>query len=288
MAVDAMNERFEEVEFQGKTVLFTDCRVQKDTIPEGLHRYEIRHTDDDWGEPCQLGYGIVVNHFGTLISNEAIQLDPSGHLDLDADDMNFLGNGYVSIGEYLEEHPPVDKTVFEILPIDADKTDWLYSDDSKDAERGLVGHLRGDFGGGKEFWTTWWPHNDDKLNTQSFKTELDAVVNWLRQDFGPLNNLRSMEGFCKLREDRAKVQVSLPAYGFQIETPEHQYFLRCNPSCGDYNFYLYCADKEAQRLFERDRDKVSEKKLSIIQKLRDTPKQESKLTAPKKSAEMEI
>ncbi len=33
MAVDAMNERFEEVEFQGKTVLFTDCRVQKDTIP---------------------------------------------------------------------------------------------------------------------------------------------------------------------------------------------------------------------------------------------------------------
>ncbi|HOP10220.1 MAG TPA: hypothetical protein PK629_01880 [Oscillospiraceae bacterium] len=288
MAVDAMNERFEEVEFQGKTVLFTDCRVQKDTIPEGLHRYEIRHTDDDWGEPCQLGYGIVVNHFGTLISNEAIQLDPSGHLDFDADDMNFLGNGYVSIGEYLEEHPPVDKTVFEILPIDADKTDWLYSDDSKDAERGLVGHLRGDFGGGKEFWTTWWPHNDDKLNTQSFKTELDAVVNWLRQDFGPLNNLRSMEGFCKLREDRAKVQASLPAYGFQIEMPEHQYFLRCNPSCGDYNFYLYCADKEAQRLFERDRDKVSEKKLSIIQKLRDTSKQEAKITAPKKSAEMEI
>ena len=170
MAVDAMNERFEEVEFQGKTVLFTDCRVQKDTIPEGLHRYEIRHTDDDWGEPCQLGYGIVVNHFGTLISNEAIQLDPSGHLDFDADDMNFLGNGY----------------------------------------------------------------------------------------------------------------------GFQIEMPEHQYFLRCNPSCGDYNFYLYCADKEAQRLFERDRDKVSEKKLSIIQKLRDTSKQEAKITAPKKSAEMEI
>ena len=63
MAVDAMNERFEEVEFQGKTMLFTDSRVQRDTIPDGLHRYEIRHTDDDWGEPCQLGYGILVNHF---------------------------------------------------------------------------------------------------------------------------------------------------------------------------------------------------------------------------------
>jgi len=42
----------------------------------------------------------------------------------------------VSVVEYMETHPPVDKTVFEILPIDSDKTDWLYSDDSKDKERG--------------------------------------------------------------------------------------------------------------------------------------------------------
>ena len=77
MAVDAMNERFEEVEFQGKTVLFTDCRVQKDTIPDGLHRYEIRHTDDDCSEPCQLGYGIVVNHFGTLITTRRFSLTPA-------------------------------------------------------------------------------------------------------------------------------------------------------------------------------------------------------------------
>ena len=287
MAVDAMNERFEEVEFQGKTMLFTDSRVQRDTIPEGLHRYEIRHTDDDWGEPCQLGYGILVNHFGTLITNEAIQLDPGGHLDFDADAINFLGGGYVSVMEYLGAHPPVEKTVFEILPIDADKTDWLYSDDSKDKARGVVGHVRGDFGSGKEFWTTWWPHNGDKLNTQPFKTELDAVVNWLRQDFGPLSSLRSMEGFCKLREDNAKVAASLPAYGFQIETPNHQYFLRCNPTRGDYNFYLYCMDKQAQREHARETPKP-EKKSVISQLKAKTNELPKNIIAPKRSAEREL
>lgn len=287
MPVDAMNERFEEVELLGKTVLFTDCRVQRDTVPEGLHRYEMRHTDDDWGEPCQLGYGILVNHFGTILTNEPIQLDPGGHLDFDAEDMNFLGNGYVSVMEYMETHPPIEKTVFEIMPIDADKTDWLYSDESKDKERGVVGHIRGDFGSGKEFWTTWWPHNDDKLNTPAFKTELDAVVNWLRQDFGPLSNLQSMSGFCSVREDKAKIAASLPAYGFQIETPERQYFLRCNPTPKDYNFYLYISDRSAQREHAREAPK-QERKSVLAQLKAKTSEPPKNKKAPKKSAEMEI
>ena len=284
MPVDAMNERFEEIEFQGKIVLFTDSRVQRDTVPEGLHRYEIRHTDDDWGEPCQLGYGIVVNHFGTILTNAPIQLDPSGHLDFDTDAMSFLGNGYISAAEYMEQHPAVDRTVFEISPIAADKTDWLYSDESKDAERGVIGHLRGDFGSGKEFWTTWWSHQDG-LNKQPFKLELDAVVNWLRQDFGPLNNLQSMSGFCSIREDKAKLVTSLPDYGFQIETPNHQYYLRCNPTRGDYNFYLYCCDKEAQR--NHTREAPSQARKSVIEQLKAKPTQQNK-KAPGKGAEMEL
>lgn len=286
MARDAMTERFEEVEFQGKPALFTDIHILRDTVPEGLHRYEIRHTDDDWGEPCQLGYGIVVNHFGTLITNEAIQLDPSGHLDFDADALNFTDGDCQTVAEFIEAYPPVEKTVFEIVSIDADKTDWLYSDDTKDKERGVIGHLRGDFGSGKEFWTTWWPHNDE-LNKQPFKTELDAVVNWLRQDFGPLSSLRSMEGYCKVREDKAKVAASLPAYGFQIETPNHQHFLRCNPTRGDYNFYLYCTDKQAQR--EHARETPKQERPSVLAQLKaKTPEKPQNKKAPTKSAEMEI
>ena len=189
--------------------------------------------------------------------------------------------------EYMESHPPVEKTVFEILPIDADKTDWLYSDESKDKERGVVGHLRGDFGSGKEFWTTWWPHQNDALNTQPFKTELDKVVNWLRQDFGPLKNLNSMSAFCRLREQDAKIVASMPAYGFKVETPDYQYFLRCNPTRGDYNFYLYCCDRAAQR--EQTREIPKKEKPSVIAQLKaKTPELPKTKKAPVKSAEMEI
>ena len=163
----------------------------------------------------------------------------------------------------------------------------FYSDTGETKELGCIGHLRGDFGhDGKEFWTTWWPHND-ALNTQAFKTELDAVVNWMRQDFGPLSNLQSMSGFCSIREDKAKIAASQPAYGFQIETPEHQYFLRCNPTRGDYNFYLYICDRNAQREYAREAPK-QEKKSVLAQLKAKVPEQSKNKKAPEKSAEMEI
>lgn len=36
--------------------------------------------------------------------------------------------------------------------------------------------MRGDFGNGNEFWTTWWPHNE-ALNKQEFKNELMVYQN---------------------------------------------------------------------------------------------------------------
>ena len=50
--VNANTERFEQVELLGKSVLFTEQRVDRATVPEGLRCYELRHTDEDWGEPC--------------------------------------------------------------------------------------------------------------------------------------------------------------------------------------------------------------------------------------------
>ena len=69
-----------------------------------------------------------------------------------------------------------------VIPIVGQERDWLYSDESKDAERGAIGHLRMDTGSsGKEFWTSWWPHQNDKLNKEPFCSELDEVVNALRR-----------------------------------------------------------------------------------------------------------
>ena len=106
-------------------------------------------------------------------------------------------------------------------------------------EQACVGHLRGDFGSGTEFWTTWWDRHEE-LKDQPFRDELDAVVNALRKD-GPLKDLRSMEDFCRKRpRSRMSPASGSDYYGFRVDTGRHRFYLRFLPRRGDYNFYIYC------------------------------------------------
>ena len=133
-------------------------------------------------------------------------------------------------------------------PIEAEKAVWLYSSrEETDAERGCVGHLRGDFGrSGTEFWTSWFDHSP-KLNNEEFRRELQTIVDGLRNEGGLLSNFASMRKGCSY--DGA---LGNGHYGYRAETSRYEYCLRCIPQRGDYNFYLYCYDKEAQRAHRRE------------------------------------
>ena len=74
MRVNAMTEKFEDVTVLGHPMLFTCLRVDRDTVPQGMYMYEVRHDDDQQGEPVQIANWIMVNHWGTLISNRPIRL----------------------------------------------------------------------------------------------------------------------------------------------------------------------------------------------------------------------
>lgn len=54
MKVNAAEESFELMEMFGQTVLFTNMRVDRSTVPEGLHVYDVRHDDDYTGEICEI------------------------------------------------------------------------------------------------------------------------------------------------------------------------------------------------------------------------------------------
>ncbi len=140
------------------------------------------------------------------------------------------------------QHVPDKEEVVSWHPIDRDKLNWLYSGTSEnDAERGCVGHLRGDFGSsGKEFWSTWFPHRPE-LQTTSFRNELQAVVDRLRKPSGLLSSFDQM-----LKQCRTGTSVD-DSYGFHAETANYEYCLRCIPVRGSYHLYLYCYDKNAQR-----------------------------------------
>ena len=51
MTFNAMTERYEEITVCGKPALFTGIRIKRDTIPDGLYAYDVRHDDECRGIP---------------------------------------------------------------------------------------------------------------------------------------------------------------------------------------------------------------------------------------------
>ena len=137
---------------------------------------------------------------------------------------------------------------FSLRPASSEEAGLFYSQDEKDAELGTVGHLRVDFGrSGSEFWSTWWPHNGDTLNTPEFKLELQTFVDKLRKT-GPLSNLSAMSEYCCGHSDGRLGDCSRGSYGYVAESEHYRYCLRCTPIQGDYNAYLYIYDKRQQEM----------------------------------------
>ncbi|MEO2262571.1 LPD28 domain-containing protein [Dorea sp. YH-dor228] len=107
---NAMEEQFEEITLLGKPALFTSIRLERDSVPKGLYLYEVRGDDDGCGDPVQIARGILVNHFGSIITREPIKLPPDGYLDIEWEkDWNFAGGDCRTVKEFQETYPPVKK-----------------------------------------------------------------------------------------------------------------------------------------------------------------------------------
>ena len=63
MTHDAMTEHYEEITVCGKPALFTSIRIKRDTVPEGLYAYDVRHDDECRGIPCEIAPFIMVNQW---------------------------------------------------------------------------------------------------------------------------------------------------------------------------------------------------------------------------------
>ena len=79
----AKTPTYQTIEILGQPAIYTDYRIEHTSVPQGFYLYEIRHSDEDWGIPCQLARNIAVNFYGTIITNTPIQLPPDGLLDFD-------------------------------------------------------------------------------------------------------------------------------------------------------------------------------------------------------------
>lgn len=98
ITVDATKETYELITLEKEEVLFTNSRVDRETIPKDLFCYDIRHGDEDAGEAHELARHVRVNFMGTVISKKEIPLDYHDVFH-PIEDMNFLGE-HLTLAEY--------------------------------------------------------------------------------------------------------------------------------------------------------------------------------------------
>ena len=98
MYYNAVNESYDRVEVFGKECLFTCARIDRTTVPEYLYAYDVRHDDDCQGIPCQIKPYVMVNHWGTIICAEPIEMSDFKEFGdnyacryLEEDDFNYTG-----------------------------------------------------------------------------------------------------------------------------------------------------------------------------------------------------
>jgi len=90
MSVNARKEEYEHVELFGKPALFTDSRIDRSTVPEGFHCYDLRGSDYDPGKPIIVEDHVVVNHAGSVLTSEPVNMPREGRRRLNGK-LNFLG-----------------------------------------------------------------------------------------------------------------------------------------------------------------------------------------------------
>lgn len=233
---------YEEVRFQNQPALFTSLRLCAAGLLEGLHCYEVRH---EGGEPCQIARSILVDHYGTLLTGDPVQLPADGYLSISPEDLVFSGGVRVTPEDFRRRHPPTGRDVMELFAAKPEELPLFFSwDEGRDAAYGCIGHMRGHFEG-NILHQDWWPHYwNDRRNNAAFRADLTRVVAWLRGGFAPLKNLELMDAFCA-RYSHAAILGQDQAYGFRIETKRYRYMLRCIPVNKVYHVYLYCYAKGA-------------------------------------------
>lgn len=107
---DARKESFEEITVLGKAMLFTGIRIDRATVPKGLHLYGVRHDDEGKGKAVQIAKGILVNHWGSIISRDKLRLSKEGFLDIDPEkDWDYLLGNSLTIEEYCRKYPVIEK-----------------------------------------------------------------------------------------------------------------------------------------------------------------------------------
>ena len=97
-------DELEVIEGLDHRALFSNGRIKPEQIPEGLHAYDLRHSDDG-GRFCSIEPKVGVNHGGTVLMRYVLDFGKDGYIPLDDDTApNFLGETMTASEFVVEEN----------------------------------------------------------------------------------------------------------------------------------------------------------------------------------------
>lgn len=178
MSINIWTDSMQHAALLGKPVLFTNWLIQRDIIPDGWYCYDLRGTHKSPSTRTTLVDHAADYHAGTVLS--PIPLKHEGTASRRVNGTFYLLGEEMTLEQFCEEHDlayPQDNREFVLRPASLDEVGLFYSEEKLDEALGTVGHLRMDFGHGeKEFWHTWWPHNEDKRVHPSKKQPVASCI----------------------------------------------------------------------------------------------------------------
>ena len=107
--INADETDYERFEVLGRDALFTNLRIDRKSLPDGLYAYDLRDSDDCDGTPSELKSFVMVNHWGTVIVKEPIGGADEG-IVLNDEDFNYLGED-MTLNEFANPASKMEQTM---------------------------------------------------------------------------------------------------------------------------------------------------------------------------------
>ena len=117
---ETQNDSYEIVTIFDRPVLFTNLRIPRDQVPDGLYCYDIRHDDECSGRMVELKDHVLVNHWGTVLSAKPFEpREYDGHIYsssqgivIEDDDYNYTGDE-MTASEYISRYAELEQEYSE-------------------------------------------------------------------------------------------------------------------------------------------------------------------------------
>ena len=78
MSIDARKESFDLIQLDGTVCLFTNDRIDRSTVPDGLQCYDVRDSDQTDGSFAEINRFVLVNHWGTILCKHEFPMNEIG------------------------------------------------------------------------------------------------------------------------------------------------------------------------------------------------------------------